>query len=78
MGRVVGQDRRPRPITRAGAPFISAASLFRLAEPGDRDLVDVLEGEASDGLEEESEVARRGHEGGDGVQGGDEILPKEL
>jgi hypothetical protein len=34
----------------------------------------VLEGEASHGIEEEGEVARRGHEGGDGAQGSDEVL----
>ena len=38
----------------------------------------MIEGEASHGVEQEGEIPRRGHEGVEGVQGGDEVLPEVL
>jgi hypothetical protein len=46
----------------------------KLCEPGDGDPVDVLEGEATQGVEQPGEVAGCGGEGVDGVQGGEEVF----
>jgi hypothetical protein len=53
-------------------------SVFRLGEPGDGDLVDVLQREAAHSVEKEGEVARRNHQGGEDVHGVDEGLQKVL
>jgi hypothetical protein len=67
----------------AGPPGIAPGGVIGkrsdlFGQPSHRDRVDVLEGEASHGVEEEGEVAGGGHEGVDDVQCGDEVFVEEL
>jgi hypothetical protein len=61
-----------------GGVVVDRQSGDLFGQASDGDLVDVLEGEASHGVEDEGEVAGRGEEGVEDVQGGYEVFVEEL